>query len=456
MPKTPCVSCVQEITHQPMWSANIAIGYKLIAAAGCNGVSYITMRFTPFLIPLAASLNILLSSSDSWVSKNARFLHKALKEEGHNVLYVGPLDSPSELPPLDLIGHDESVERRSGGDFDHLLPSNQKYYKQKREQKVPRGAKNVIYKRDAKAYDDADQQVVNQESLGQDPLNKDFWYVEGSGLQAISVAFTVILPLYYPNFKPDMVLIGPNEGLHLSTSTLQDEVIMSEDLTTKENVVEAMTQYAQVQNVPVIAVSTEDHHHVYYEDEEMFNAEESLYSKHFKSNPISKNVRFVNDRIVELIAKVGQRLSEHLALNINFPSMNHAHSQCTTNGKKGPEFTQVVRSHSSTGAFGKILAIPKFFMKDNNLVSGKKLYMKVSEDLGTSEEVTPVESMRLSSLIPRHVQKEVSDNEDLNLLYSNSEELKALENCQIAVSVNHVIKGNNLDTNVLSVARLLA
>ncbi|KAL6017463.1 hypothetical protein ACNR9Z_000953 [Candidozyma auris] len=43
------------------------------------------------------------------------------------------------------------------------------------------------------------------------------------------------------------------------------------------------------------------------------------------------------------------------------------------------------------------------------------------------------------------------EKNDLHSYYSNKHELSALQRCQIAVSVNHVTKGNNLGTDVFRV-----
>ncbi|KAM9912964.1 hypothetical protein OXX80_014291 [Metschnikowia pulcherrima] len=82
------------------------------------------------------------------------------------------------------------------------------------------GAKKVISEKASKEYESEFERqkskLVSERAYGQDPLNPNFWYVNGSPLEALSIAFNVILPKHRVDFKPDLVLLGPNEGLHLS------------------------------------------------------------------------------------------------------------------------------------------------------------------------------------------------------------------------------------------------
>lgn len=358
------------------------------------------MRFL-LLLSTALALDILLSLRDLWVTKNPRFLHAALTEAGHNVVYVGPLHLPPDLPPIEGpngSSEEVTVVRSKGGDFNHLLPSSQKFYK------FLRHARNT---RRMKAQDTEELgPVVTTAKYGQDPLNTRFWYVNGLPEESLRTALEEILPTHLPDFTPQLLLIGPNEGLHLTPNNVEHAI---------ENPVEVMTHDAQQRGIPTISVSTQDHSHVYYEDDIRFNVEEAKYLRRFRDNAVCKNIRFVNKRILQLVDAVAPRLAPGFALNVNFPSVNLGHTHCISHGAKGPEFSQVVNAH------------------------GSKL---VDED----------ESEQIVVGLPH---SDVSDNDDLNSLYSNRDEYNAIKKCRIAVAVNHFEMGRNLDATVLNVEELV-
>lgn len=420
------------------------------------------MKVAPFLLPLVTGLNVLLTSSDSWVSKNSRYLYRSLVEEGHTVVYVGPYYFSPELPPVDFNGEVDDPPSSNcidGGDFCHLLPAHQKYYRYVRKLKtLAKGAKKVIFKKDSDAFDfeyEA-QTLVRQNSLGQDPMNKDFWYVNGSPLESLAIAFSEILPKYLPGFKPELVIVGPNEGIHLSTSTQRcSNEIMEENLSSHDNQVEAMVHLAQLQGYPTISVSMEDNDHVYYQNEDYFNVEAKEFSKLFKDNYIAQNVKFVSTKVTEVVFKIGHLLNNHVSLNINFPSTNQM-SSCFRKGGWSTTFEQVVREQGSTGALGKVVSVPTFLATENELISGATHYYKVSDELATSEKLSTLEVMRLLPLFNKEARKQaLSDNEDFNKAWDNQEELTALAHCNIAVSVNHISKGNNMDRSFFDILKYL-
>lgn len=412
------------------------------------------MQFLLFLIPLAASLNILISSTDSWVSKNPRYLYRALVEKGHKVMYVGPLHAHNK-ESVEAVGkRDGEPEKRSpGGDFNHLLEALQEYYKSYRKVKhLPRGAKNVLRKKEVEAFDtDFDSQSIVAESfMGQDPLNRDFWYVAGTPFQALSLAFDVILPKYASLFTPDLVIIGPNEGLHLTSRTGSGEFgFLMDDLSIKGDQVEAMTQLAKVHQYSAIAVSVQDEDQIYYEDESLFNIEESKYEDLFKDDPISQTVKFVNEKVSNLIDNLATSMDSYVSLNINFPSLNHEDSKCFTHGSTSPEFVQVANPGSETGAYGTILSVPEVQIKDDTVTFGESQHFKVSEELKEVKQIRLVEKLRMSYLLLNQADEAKKTSRDQ---HENLEELEALGDCKIAVSVNHINKGNNLGTSILNIA----
>lgn len=406
------------------------------------------------LIPLVSGLNILMSSTDSWVSKNPRYLYRALTEKGHKVKYVGPLHAHNNNNYKDRLLQkraEGSSKRSVGGDFDHLMDALQQFYKNyRRANMLARGAKNVMRKKDLEEFDaEYDSPLVSESFMGQDPLNRNFWYVAGDPLQALSVAFSEILPKHTPDFVPDLVLIGPNEGLHLSSRMDGGKVgFTMEDLANKENQVEAMTQLANINQYAVLAASVQDEDNIYYEDESFFNIEERKYDNLFKDNAISENVKFVNEKVVKLVSDLAFNLEPYASLNVNFPSLNHKESTCFTRGSSAPDFVQITRPQSQTGVYGKILSIPEVRIEDEVVISGEDLDFKVSEELQEVKQIRLVEQLRMKYLMLNEVSERESTNRAEKV---NVEEFEALKDCRIAVSVNHLTKGNNLDQSYLNI-----
>ncbi|SGZ53018.1 CIC11C00000003207 [Sungouiella intermedia] len=398
------------------------------------------------LLPFVAGLNVLMTSTDSWVSMNARYLYRALVEDGHNVVFIGPQTQMAESGP---------VEAKDGGDFNHLLPAHQKYYRYVRKLKtLTKGAKGVILKKDIEEFDKEfeSQAIVSSRSMGQDPLNKDFWYVNANPLDSLAVGLSEIIPKYLPDFHPDLVLVGPNEGLHLSSSTHASEKdILEEDLSSLDNEVEAMVHLAQVHNYPTIAVSTEDVSHIYYQNEDYFNVEEKELSNSFKNNHVTRNLRFVSRKIVQLVNTVGPLLNSRISLNINFPSMSPDTSTCLTSLSE-PAFEQVISTKGATGALGKVIGFPTYEVSEEEIVTSGFSYYKMSDELQKSDEMSTVELMRMLYLI-EEVEQDLKTN-DAGAQLTNKHEHEVLTRCKIAVSVNHISKGNNMDESVLDLSAL--
>ncbi|OBA22329.1 hypothetical protein METBIDRAFT_38724 [Metschnikowia bicuspidata var. bicuspidata NRRL YB-4993] len=432
-------------------------------------------------LPLAASLNILISSTDSWVEKNARYLHPALVEAGHTVVFVGPLHPNLVNSAGGLFQAQKPGQRRkaselpdyedaySAGDFGHLKEAHQKYYTYTRKlNALLRGAKGVIQKKESVEFDaefvKETSELVRNPTYGQDPLNPDFWYVNGSPLEALLVAFDVILPTHVSGFSPDLVLLGPNEGLHLTCSDSPDvSGIPITDLLALKDELEAMRLLAQVKNHRVISVSTEDSHHIYYEDEGFFNVEETSYDKLFKANFVTQNIQFVNLRLISLVDKVVLHMETGQALNVNFPSMNKRLSTCSTSRGVGPQFSQVASSTGKRNMMGKIFAIPQLSLGDDCVEMAQKNLFKVSEALDGAAELSDLEFTRLQHLLAPSdgitvgpdARQSVSGSDETQMRACNADEYKALELCQIAVSVNDLARGSSLSEEILDVVRYL-
>lgn len=355
--------------------------------------------------------------------------------------YIGPVST--EQPPVD-----NGQKVKTFSEFHHMSSANQNYLLTKRKlSTLAKGPKHIISRADSQKFDTEfeTQKIVNLNSFGQDPLNPDFWFVNSSPLEALSFGLDTIIPEHLPEFVPDIVVVGPNDGLHLSPVTSRQPKITFVDLSWAANQVNAMTQLLQVKNLRSIAVSIEDHGSIYYCDEEYFNVEPPSYRRSFKRNHVSKNVRFVNSRMVSLIESVGVELPERVALNINFPSLNHRDSSCSTKGRHGPTFNQVVRPGAKSAAIGKVALVPEFQIEDNVVTRSGEKYLKISEG-SESEELAEIELARLRDSMV------VTDSKDMDMVDGNPAELDTLNKCAISVAVNHLIEGNNLGAEVFNAA----
>ncbi|ODV77741.1 uncharacterized protein CANTADRAFT_54099 [Suhomyces tanzawaensis NRRL Y-17324] len=302
------------------------------------------------LIHSCAALRVLLTSTDSWVSKNVRFMYESLKQEGHDVRVVAPLynrrhpglvrslgSHHNRNDPTEEVAHasedpenpvaPQSTEIPDGGEFGHLLPVHQTYYSNiKHMNQAPRGAKGVI-KHTKKS-------IVSNNHFGQDPLDDHIWFVNSGALDALVIGMDVILPQI--GFEPELVVVGPNEGpswTPLGSDSGGPRGHRGRGAT------HAMLNYCMAKNIPSIAVSTKDSHHIYYHDEKYFNIEPKQGQSFFKGNVFGKNIQFVNEKIAHVIDSVA--LDGATALNIIFPSFNHADSRCFTSSSTTMEFRQV-------------------------------------------------------------------------------------------------------------------
>lgn len=338
---------------------------------------------------MVVAKNILLTTTDTWVSKNVRYLYQHLKNEGHNVMLVGPLykynhrtetvagDKLSEgenesihnsymteamksVPRIEAL-HDSEATVRSreikqslgggslidselslidGGEFSHLLPVHQTYFRNiARINHSPKFSIKSIDKRILSKTNFKSKKTTTQSNIyGQDPLDEDIWYVNSNPMDTLSIALDVLINKV--QFSPEIILIGPNEG----TKYTNDD---------KDNVLLQMLRYSKINGIPSIAISTEDNHHIYYQDEKYFNIQSQ---QPLKVNTFSENIQFINSQVSKILEKT--TLPKSISLNINFPSINHEYSSCTS--KMNLEYSQI----SSTSFTSQRLLIHKKFNQD--------------------------------------------------------------------------------------------
>ncbi|KAG7195473.1 uncharacterized protein KQ657_003236 [Scheffersomyces spartinae] len=265
-----------------------------------------------------------------------------LHEEGHNVVLVGNLydyqdkrDEPQYTNEQQGYSKVSVESLKSGGAYGHLLPVHQTYFKSinhiVREHKrcKRRGAKGVIFFKDnEKALINQDHQrhqgkhrrhrkPVITNTFGQDPLERDAWYVNHIGPHSLIFALDVILPTYYDNMTPDLIIMGPTE-----------------DTTTEESVIDAI-QYVKQRELKdtkpptILTVTTFEDSKIYFQDETYFNLQAETYQGSIKSNMVTKTMHFVNKKIVELL-NFEQFGTQDSVITVKFPSLNLEHTSCST------------------------------------------------------------------------------------------------------------------------------
>lgn len=395
------------------------------------------MRFTTALISVLAAanaLNVLISSTDSWVLKNTRYLADSLRHEGHKVVLVAPLyNSPAH-----------NADLADGGDFGHLLPVHQTYYRNLQLMNAPRGAKKVIKGKS--------QGEVRTQKFGQDPMDADAWYVNSDPVSTLLVALDVVLPNYYGGFVPDVVVLGPNEGL----ASTPESSAAGKDLLDLSH----MVRLAQLKNYTTISVSTEDLHHIYFQDERFFNPQ-AEHKKGMKKNVFAKNMRFVNKRIGELVAKVSA-VPAPFTLNVNFPSLNHPESRCFTRKNArlvNPYFKQVVYEDISVPPALLRTLLPAYELVNGELSQTGEYELSYTgpsnDDTAESTFVDKRSSYYLERLGSELVLAFFSGSDKKKSVTENPFETAVLNSCQIAVTVSHLTAGNGLDASHLNLEKLL-
>lgn len=351
-----------------------------------------------WLIHSVLTLNIVVSSGDSWVTKNVRHLYQQLQQNGHRVLLVAPLyQQQSDVNDNDDI-LTAGIEVFDGGDFKHLLPANQLYYKNIMKLKMTTKAKGVIDKAQLEEFDSHFNVMKHKNSLqwGNDPLDNNNWYVNTKNpVNKMAVFLDNVIPQHYSDFNVDLVIYGPSEN---NTNAGNSDMV---------------SRYLLTRNITTIAVKSGDNHHVYYKDSSI--SPKSVFLK---------NIHFINDRIIDAINTLeashsgsGGLLPDHHGLCLTFPSMNYVSSKCSTMSKTtSPKFRL---SH-----FKKLMPIelPSFENNDNRLV--KRTVAKLDD-----WDQTFVDTLSY------YFQNKVKhDFEQTTLL----EQEEILDNCGISVGVNYL------------------
>ncbi|ODV93760.1 hypothetical protein PACTADRAFT_4663 [Pachysolen tannophilus NRRL Y-2460] len=204
------------------------------------------------LFPTTMALNIFLTTEDSWVSANVRTLYNKLIENNHQVILVAPLTDQSDIGSYVYINQQTSVVS-SAGEFDYYVKENQ----------------SPMY--------------------GQDPVEKNIWYVDGSTVGATIFGLDYIIPQFYSNESIDLVIAGPKEGQTIGPLDQHSSGVFS------------VAKFCSLRGIPSISISTTDDTHRF------FQTEEKKLTKFFKFEKASK---IYSKLIVELL-----KLLENYSIN---------------------------------------------------------------------------------------------------------------------------------------------
>ena len=313
-------------------------------------------------MPITA-LNIVLTTTDSWVTTNVRQLYSDLVSRNHTVILAASLYNHQEGQLKEVV---------DGGDFNHLLPVHQTYYKNVYKINNGRGAKNVIKRRQF--------EPVNTIDFGQDPEDENIWYINDESLNILAKTIDVILPTYYPDFVADLIIVGPNEYLELHYQ--------------RSSPVTALINYGISKNITTLAFSTQDINHIYFQDESQF-----VNRGKFKHHSVARKSQFLNARINQVIDYLN--CSDVKGVSVHFPNMNHR-NKCL--GIR-PKFHQV----DSTMVF-EDLSVGKFELKDNKIVELSNGIIKRKQ---TQDGYTPAHSQ--TPFLPKYDTLSVLDECGISL-----------------------------------------
>ena len=129
------------------------------------------------LITGSSAISILMGNDDGFGSAQLRELYRFLKEDGHDVVVVAPVDNESGQGGRSVFT--TSVNLTAASEF-NLVPAG-------------------------------------SPSLARDPSDPDIWYYNGTPAGCTFVALDFVLPRYYDNKTIDLYVGGPNYGTNLGS-----------------------------------------------------------------------------------------------------------------------------------------------------------------------------------------------------------------------------------------------
>lgn len=127
------------------------------------------------LAPAVSALNILMNNDDGFGSANIRELYRMLVDDGHDVVMVAPATQQSAQGGRSVFTEYGTLQQPTQYDI------------------VPAGAPAV----------------------GQDPIDNNIWYYNGTPAACTFVALDWVIPQYYDNKTMDLFVSGPNFGTNM-------------------------------------------------------------------------------------------------------------------------------------------------------------------------------------------------------------------------------------------------
>lgn len=238
-------------------------------------------------------------------------------------------------------------------------------------------AKQVVFEDDVlKEEIEEEKDIVLNNQYGLDPSNHNAWYINCDAMNALNIAMNLLIPKYYPDFEIDLVLIGPNEGLNHS------------------QIITSMVHQVNAEKIDAIAVSTQDFHQVYYQDEKYFRASfGDIDFQLSKLNVYTKNIKLIDRHVVSLVdnlVRIGQDdigntdggLSATIGLHLQYPSMNFRNAYCQTSPTTDLDYQVILGDKKSK----KKQNVENVTVFDYEMESSGKIVEIVEEDEESSRD----------------------------------------------------------------------
>ncbi|KAI5959428.1 uncharacterized protein KGF55_005406 [Candida pseudojiufengensis] len=373
-----------------------------------------------FVLSITVALNIIITSTDNWCSSKTRRLQQHLMEKGHNTISISPLYQQNlnlEIPETFKIGNNAI---KNGGEYGHL---KQKIRHDSTKYLGKRGAKQVIFEQPEEFiterynFQSFESSILNNQ-YGQDPENFNAWYTNSNAESMINIAFNTILPKFYPEFKVDLVIIGPNDDNN------------------NDNVIKNMLNDVNVEHsIHAIGISTKD--------------KDTMYFKDLKNKSIlQKNIDLINQITTQTIVQNLNKLTTNdnkLSLFIKFPSLNYKSSICRTpessnkNSLSSLLDYQTISQRNSIGEKQNYneLPRPRYVMESNGKIL--KIEDEIPDEFDSEEDL----SKNYASFQFKNAGSSIKSDEPLQQKSTENHSERSLNdikeyilmNCNIAVEV---------------------
>lgn len=278
-------------------------------------------------LQLVAALNIILTNDDSYMVSNIRATYQALKDAGHNVFLIAP------------------VENQSGKGGTFVFPTSPVLQRPAEFNELSAGVPSW-------GYEESDNHV---------------WYFNGTPAASVAFGLDYVLPKYFAGVKADLVVSGPNEGANAGPA-----------LFTLSGTIGA-TYYAVGRGIPAIAFSADFSNHSSYKSPTGWLANKG--DENYYANIYAKKVVLKLVDALSTAAGVNPRLLPlGTGLNVNIPYVG-APAQTTygiTCNSPSLEYTRItggaasytIKLNETSGIFGFDYILPENALGINTAYNG--------------------------------------------------------------------------------------